>query len=81
MVTFTLVPFRLSDNPKECLHVCDVFAVTRETSGEKENPTKIVLIENAFIVSAQHVLVDAKILQLHEFNLSDYYYNATFYRL
>jgi len=29
MVTFTLVPFRLSDNPRERLHVYDVFAETR----------------------------------------------------
>lgn len=63
MVTFTLVPFRLSDNPEECLHVCDVYSRGVEsTSSEKENPTKIVLIENAFIELAQHFLIDAKIM-------------------
>jgi len=48
MVTFTLVPFRLSDNPRERLHVYVVFAETRHR--EEENPTKVTPIESASLL-------------------------------
>lgn len=50
MVTFALVPFRLSDNPEEGLHVYDVFAKRRDTFGEQGNPTEIRPNENTFVV-------------------------------
>lgn len=43
MVTFTLVPFRLSDNPREC--TCVMYSRRRDISSEKENLTKIMSIK------------------------------------